>query len=240
MKAGRVRRHADAADVHVDVREVLRREPRDRVRTHRVERDVAEVEQAGVADDDVQAEGHHGEDHHRHARVDAREVAEDDHVEQVRLVERIEHREQDHAERDDPLAQRKRVPGRDVQGSEDERGDDEAQRSRAVTARTKNAGIPTIAARFARGMVCRFNAGVLSRTACIPGATTRPPESARRAGPRAGRRGSGSGSEDDRLGPVGPRCMPGEAVVEVLDRGRSRARRERRPAGFRCRRAPRP
>ena len=34
-----------------------------------------------------------------------------------------------------------------------------------VTARTKNAGIPTIAARFARGLDCRFSAGVLSRTA---------------------------------------------------------------------------
>ena len=34
------------------------------VRPDRVEGDVAEVEQARVADDDVQADGHHHEDHH--------------------------------------------------------------------------------------------------------------------------------------------------------------------------------
>ena len=131
VKAGRVRRHADAADVHVDVREVLRGEPRDRVRAHGVERDEAEIEQAGVAHDDVQAEGHHDEDHHRHARVDAREVAEDDQVEEVRLVDGVEHRDQEHPERDDPLPEREHVPGRDVEGDEDEGGDDQAERRRA-------------------------------------------------------------------------------------------------------------
>ena len=39
-----------------DLVELLRGEPAGRVRPDRVERDVAEVEQAGVADDDVEAD----------------------------------------------------------------------------------------------------------------------------------------------------------------------------------------
>ena len=42
----------------VDRREVVGGEPADRVGAERVERDVAEVEQAGEADDDVQAQRH--------------------------------------------------------------------------------------------------------------------------------------------------------------------------------------
>ena len=85
---------------------VLRREPGHRVRADRVEGDVAEVEQPGVADDDVQAERHHDVDEHRHAGVDARERAEDRHLEQVRLVEGVEEDEEDHADDDDQLPYR--------------------------------------------------------------------------------------------------------------------------------------
>ena len=56
---------------NVTLRELLRREPAGDVRADRVERHVAQVEQAGVADDDVQADRHH----HVHA--------DDDHVKTV-------------------------------------------------------------------------------------------------------------------------------------------------------------
>ena len=49
--------------------EVARREPAGRVRADGVERDVAEVEQPAVADDDVEADGHHDEDDHDHRRA---------------------------------------------------------------------------------------------------------------------------------------------------------------------------
>ena len=88
--------HTDAADIDVDrlpaeneLRCVRRGEPGRRVGAERVERDVAEVEETGVADDHVQAHGHHREDgHHRH-RVDAREAVEDRHLEQEPLVVRL-------------------------------------------------------------------------------------------------------------------------------------------------------
>src|SRR4029453_1198818 len=46
-------------------------------------------------------------------------------------VDGVEHRDQDYAERDDPLAKGERVPGRDVERNEDEGRDDEAERRRA-------------------------------------------------------------------------------------------------------------
>ena len=65
-----------------DLLELLRREPARGVRADGVERDVPEVEQAAVADDDVEADRHHRErDHHddrpgrRHEVADQRQVA---------------------------------------------------------------------------------------------------------------------------------------------------------------------
>ena len=65
---GEVADDPDRAEVPDLAGELLRGEPRDRVRAGRVERDVAEVEQARVADDDVQADRHHHEDEHVDAR----------------------------------------------------------------------------------------------------------------------------------------------------------------------------
>ena len=79
-----VRVDADRAEVDRLVRELQRREPGCRVGAHRVERDVAEVEQAGVADDDVQADGHHDEHEHVDARRDVGPHAEDRDREQLR------------------------------------------------------------------------------------------------------------------------------------------------------------
>ena len=72
--------------------ELLRGEPGGGVGAGRVERDVPEVEQARVADDDVQADGHHDEHEHVDARRDVRPRAEDGQREQVRDVERVHDR----------------------------------------------------------------------------------------------------------------------------------------------------
>ena len=45
-------------------------EPAGRVRADRVEGDVAEIQQTGVTDDDVQPDGHHNEDEDRHSGAD--------------------------------------------------------------------------------------------------------------------------------------------------------------------------
>ena len=73
-------------------RELLRREPGRGVRAGRIEGDVAEVEQAGVADDDVQADRHHDEHDHVDAGCDVGADAEDRDREQVRVVERVHDR----------------------------------------------------------------------------------------------------------------------------------------------------
>ena len=57
---------ADRAEMEGDLAEVEGGKPGRRVRADRVEGDVAEVEQARVADDDVQADRHHREDEHDH------------------------------------------------------------------------------------------------------------------------------------------------------------------------------
>ena len=63
-----------------------RGEPAGRVRPGGVERDVAEVEQPGVADDDVEADRHHREhDHHDH-RVGPRDEVAD----QRKILERLD------------------------------------------------------------------------------------------------------------------------------------------------------
>ena len=56
---GRSRSDSGIAEEERVVRELRRGEPAGDVGAHRVEGDVAEVEQPGVADDDVQAERHH-------------------------------------------------------------------------------------------------------------------------------------------------------------------------------------
>ena len=73
----------------VPVGELDGREPGDRVGAHRVERDVAEVQQAGVAHDDVEADGHHRVDAHDHGRAEIGIRTEDVHAAEVRDVERI-------------------------------------------------------------------------------------------------------------------------------------------------------
>ncbi len=75
--------------------ELLGGEPGSRVGAHRVEGDVAEIEQPGVADDDVQADGHHDEDEHVDAGRDVRPHAEHRHREHLVLVEGIEDGEEE-------------------------------------------------------------------------------------------------------------------------------------------------
>ena len=90
VDAGQMRIDADRAEVERLMRELQRREPRRGVGAHRVEGDVAEVEQARVADDDVQADGHHDEDEHVDAGRDVGPHAEHGDREHLRLVERID------------------------------------------------------------------------------------------------------------------------------------------------------
>ncbi len=80
---------SDVIGLDVELDELRRGEPGGRVRPERVERDVAEVEQASVADDDVQPDGHHREDGHHDHRVDARKAVEDRNLEQEALVVRL-------------------------------------------------------------------------------------------------------------------------------------------------------
>ena len=100
--------------------ELTRREPAHDVRPDRVEGDVAEVEQARVADDDVQSDGHHHENHHvsAGARGHVRERAEDRDLEEPGRDERIDERDEHAAEWDRPAARACRDPG------ERERDDD--------------------------------------------------------------------------------------------------------------------
>ena len=79
------------ADVDVRSAEPARRQPAHRVRADRVERDVAEVEQAGEADHDVQPERHH----HVHER-DGRVV---DEAAAGVVEERQQHRDDDRRRR---------------------------------------------------------------------------------------------------------------------------------------------
>ncbi len=115
VQTTRARKHPDRQEVEVGLRdeplravrdadalrrallagELLRREPGGRVRAGGVERDVPEVEQPRVADDDVEADGHHHEHEHVDAGRDVGPGAEDRHREQVREVERV-HDRRDH------------------------------------------------------------------------------------------------------------------------------------------------
>ncbi len=111
-------RHADRAELEVDRGEVRRGEPGRRVGADRVERDIAEIEQARVADDHVEADRHHREDDDRDHRVHVREGLEDRNLEQdVRSVELVrpqdrvgdgnpEHRQR---ERDAPNSRRHQI-----------------------------------------------------------------------------------------------------------------------------------
>ena len=78
------------------------REPRRGVRARGVERDVAEVEQARVADDDVEPEGHHREHEHHDGDPDSgkRQSARSP------TVEGIEEAERDHPARKRPAFDR--------------------------------------------------------------------------------------------------------------------------------------
>ena len=77
MDAGRIPVDPDRAEVKAHLLELARGEPARHIGARRVERDVAEVEQAGVADDDVQADGHHREDENDHHRAELREEVSD-------------------------------------------------------------------------------------------------------------------------------------------------------------------
>ncbi len=68
-----------------------------------VERDVAEVEEARVADDDVQPEGHHRHDEHHHHRPGARHEVADERQSWERLDdERVDEGERDQSAREPP------------------------------------------------------------------------------------------------------------------------------------------
>ena len=116
VKARARRRDADRAEVDPVSGKLGRREPAGHVGAHRVERDVAEVQQARVAHDDVQAEGHHREDQHHDHRVHPRARAEDRRPEQMRVVERVQDGEHEEDERHDPLAERQPPPRDDEDG----------------------------------------------------------------------------------------------------------------------------
>ena len=110
MDARQVRRDADRPEVPVAVRELEGREPGGGVGAGGVEGDIPQVEQPGVADDDVQADGHHHEDEHVDARRDVGPDAEDRDHEHLREVERIEDREHDRDDGRDARASRVRHP----------------------------------------------------------------------------------------------------------------------------------
>src|SRR5438105_3330118 len=90
VDARRARADADGAEVEVAMRELDGSEPRNRVRAHRVERDVAEVEEACVPHDDVEADGHHRVDAHDHHRPERGIVAEQRHRPELVDVQRIQ------------------------------------------------------------------------------------------------------------------------------------------------------
>ncbi len=100
--------------------ELHRRQPGGGVRAHGVEGDVAEVEQAGVADDDVQADGHHDVDQHHDAGVDVREGTEDRHREEAVPVEGIRDDDREDGPWDDQTPHvRNALPGRHEEHNED-------------------------------------------------------------------------------------------------------------------------
>ena len=83
----------------VVLRELNRCEPGRRVRTHGVERDVAEVEEARVAHDHVQADGHHRVDGHDHGGVHLRPRSDEGDGADVVAEERVDHRQDERDER---------------------------------------------------------------------------------------------------------------------------------------------
>ena len=95
-------RDPDGAEVERPLVELLRGQPGGGVGAGRVKGNVAEVEQARVADDDVEADGHHRHDHHDHHRIERRdEVPEQRQVAEALDVLRIEERGQDQRDRDE-------------------------------------------------------------------------------------------------------------------------------------------
>ena len=74
-----------------DVVELQRRKPPGRVCTRCVERDVAEVEEPAVADDDVEPERHHRDDEDVDHRANPRnEVADEREVHEIVADERVD------------------------------------------------------------------------------------------------------------------------------------------------------
>jgi hypothetical protein len=114
VDAARIVADPDRAEVELDLLELARGQPARGIGAERVEGDVAEIEQAAVAHDDVEPDRHHREDEDRHGRVHVGE-GEDDrdvrrqavHVERVGHCDRQEHREGDQA----PRAGRQLIPG---------------------------------------------------------------------------------------------------------------------------------
>ena len=81
--------NASEDEVSADRLRMRGREPGCRVRAEGVERHVAQVEEARVPDDHVQADGHHREDGHHDHRVEGRELVEDRDREEEALVVRL-------------------------------------------------------------------------------------------------------------------------------------------------------
>ena len=191
--------------------EVRRREPGGRVGADRIEGDVPEVEQARVAHDHVQADRHHREDDDRDHRVHVRECLEDRNLEQgvgpgqlVRPEDRVGDGECQHRQRqrDPPDTGRHQIEDVDDREKCDERrmwrharqprepeheGGDHEWRHRALqerrlrSQRVRASLTPT--ASSARQSLLDATSHVQPRHVSLPRA------SARRAGPRAGRRG---------------------------------------------------
>ena len=104
---------SDGAEADVPVRELHGREPGARVCAHRVERDVAEIEEACISDDDVEADGHDRVYAHDHGGADVGERTEQVHDGQAPDIERIGDGD-DQDDRRDGEASRERKPARDV------------------------------------------------------------------------------------------------------------------------------
>ena len=264
MEAGVALVETDRSEVDVLLRELVRREPARHVGADRVERDVAEVEQAGVAHDEVQAEGHDREDHHHDHRREPRETGR--RAEAPACASRST---------DTPIAIASTAAGTthlpialaadrqpSYQGTtsseHDERGCERRSSSRRPSVpdqdeRERRARAPTLivrrtshghASQRSRGSPAAASADQRAReTACLDATAHRQVPS----GVRSPSEPLGTEDEDededrehDRLRPVTAGRVPLQPVVERLDEPDAERTEHRTRAGCRSRRAPPP
>ena len=195
-----------------------RGEPGSDVGADRVEGDVAEIEQTRVADDDVQPDRHHREDRDRDHRVHVRKCLEDRNLEQgvgsgqlVRPQDRVGEGDGQHGQRQRDPPDHAAAAGRGRRRSRGARanvgcgGTPAAHPSASTTTAITSGGTARCRNGDCASQRCAsvLDADGLERAPeaplhAIPHVQPRhvslPRASARRAAPRAGTRGSGSGS----------------------------------------------